>query len=272
MSSGIGRPKPHSSRIVNSHRYAPAAVRVDQVGDDPLHAGLPGGAGASQITQHSGGRRRAFAGPRPSPGRRPSHGHEVVGRALTLSPVERTVLPDEGVPNAQASCQLARRAAPLGVSALVLAVVAAAFAFSATGCKPDYPSCETDKDCHAERVLRQRQVPAVPRLERLPGGQRLQGRQVRGDPGLLPQQGRLPREPGMHRQQVQGLRERQGMPRRPALREGRLHGEEAVQDRQRLPAGRGLHQGLLQQGEGAGAAARAVHAGRRCSSTSTNRR
>ena len=38
--------------------------------------------------------------------------------------------------------------------------------------------------------------------------------------------------------------------------------EEALQDRQRLPAGRRLRQRLLQQGEGAGAAARAVHAGR----------
>jgi hypothetical protein len=39
---------------------------------------------------------------------------------------------------------------PLGVSALALAVVAVAVAFSVAGCDPDYPSCETDKNCHAK--------------------------------------------------------------------------------------------------------------------------
>jgi peptidoglycan-associated lipoprotein len=37
---------------------------------------------------------------------------------------------------------------PLGVSAL--AFVAVAVAFSVAGCDPDYPSCETDKNCHAK--------------------------------------------------------------------------------------------------------------------------
>ena len=37
-----------------------------------------------------------------------------------------------------------------GLSTLALATVAIAVAFLATGCPADYPSCETDKDCHAK--------------------------------------------------------------------------------------------------------------------------
>jgi peptidoglycan-associated lipoprotein len=77
------------------------------------------------------------------------------------------------------------------------------------------------------------------------------------------------RQPGMHRQQVQGVRERQGMPGRPALREGDLQREEAVQERQRLPAGRGLRERLLHQGEGARGEATPC-TWTPCSSTSTS--
>ena len=79
MSSGIGSPNPHSSRIVNSHTYAPRGVMVDRWAMNHFTRGcLRGGD--------------------------PIKYHNIVrGRGLTIRRVERTVLPDEGVPNAQAS-------------------------------------------------------------------------------------------------------------------------------------------------------------------------
>ena len=113
MSSGIGSPKPHSSRIVNSHRYAPTGVMVTSWAMIHFTRGCLRGGSLSNNT-HSRGRRRALLARGPSPGPSgPSRYPEKPSVAsLTLSPVERTVFPDEGVPNAQASCQLARRAAP----------------------------------------------------------------------------------------------------------------------------------------------------------------
>src|SRR5262245_9299798 len=37
---------------------------------------------------------------------------------------------------------------PAGGGTLALAAIAIAVALASAGCKPDYPSCETDKDCH----------------------------------------------------------------------------------------------------------------------------
>jgi hypothetical protein len=102
-----------------------------------------------------------------------------------------------------------RAARPSGAGYHALAAFALGVALFATGCPADYPSCETDKDCHPKEFCVANKC----------------------------QQGRLPRQPGMHRQQVQGLRERQGMPGRPALHKGDLLCEEGLQDRQRLPAG-----------------------------------
>jgi peptidoglycan-associated lipoprotein len=39
---------------------------------------------------------------------------------------------------------------PTGVGLLALAAVAVALTLAGSGCTPDYPSCETDKDCHAQ--------------------------------------------------------------------------------------------------------------------------
>ena len=65
---------------------------------------------------------------------------------MTLRAHERTVFPVEGVPTMRTHRPFERAVRAARLSApLALLIVASAFAL---GCKPDYPSCETDKDCH----------------------------------------------------------------------------------------------------------------------------
>ena len=65
---------------------------------------------------------------------------------MTLRAAERTVFPVEGVPTMRTHRPFERAVRAARLSApLALLIVAAAFAAS---CKADYPSCETDKDCH----------------------------------------------------------------------------------------------------------------------------
>ena len=124
-------------------------------------------------------------------------------------------------------------------------VFALGVAVFATGCTPDYPSCETDKDCHAKEFCVAQQVPAVPRLERLPG---------RATPARRASATRSPATAAARRT-APPTRSASPTSARPArttrsaraaaLRQGRLPREEALQDRERLRAGRGLRQRLL---------------------------
>src|SRR5215203_1206173 len=59
---------------------------------------------------------------------------------------------------------------PLGVSALAFAVVALAVAFSVAGCDPDYPDCETDKQCHAKEFCVNRKCQQCRDSNDCPGG------------------------------------------------------------------------------------------------------
>ena len=120
-------------------------------------------------------------------------------------------------------------------------------------------------------VLRRAQVPAVPRLEGLPGGQSCNAGKCEAIPGYCRNKADCPADQECIANQCQACAAT-GLPRPAPLRKGRLQREEALQDGERLRAERGLRQGFCIAGDRRPRRRPTSARSSRSTSTSTSRR
>ncbi len=87
----------------------------------------------------------------------------------------------------------------------LLSFLLATTAVAVAGCTPDYPSCETDKDCHDKEFCVARKCQQCRDSKDCPAGQSCNSGKCDAIPGYCKQQVGLSRGSGVHRQPVQGL-------------------------------------------------------------------
>src|SRR5258708_13574222 len=134
MSSGMGRPSPHKRRMPASHAYAPSGVMVDRWRMNHFTRG------SRRIV-----RKNVRTEPLKYHGRRPLDEN----MSLRSDQSRRSARVDIG---RRRTYGLAHEGAPMHRQRLLLiaahhAALLLTLGLVASGCKPDYPSCETDKDC-----------------------------------------------------------------------------------------------------------------------------
>ena len=208
MSSGIGSPSPHSSRIPARVRWTDAGVQVAQVIKQPFHGGRAARRPSARLTRLV----CPVAAPDPlacivilsrslavtrhrETCRPPStvSGGDPGRLALTRPGASHRVGPGEvSSMNTRSS---SARLRPLGFVARgprPLRVWLGRFGIWLTGCKPDYPSCETDSDCKPKEFCVARKCQQCRDTRDCPDGHCLRGRQMLAHLRLLPGQEPVP--------------------------------------------------------------------------------
>ena len=118
----------------------------------------------------------------------------------------------------------------LRLDAVLLLVAGAMVA----GCKPDYPSCETDKDCHAKEFCVANKCQQCRDTNDCPAGSACKAGKCESIPGYCSSKAQCPANQECIANRCRPVRPTRNAPAASTAWQGACYGEEAVQDRERL--------------------------------------
>ena len=135
-------------------------------------------------------------------------------------------------------------------------------ALAVADAKPDYPSCETDKDCHEKEFCVGRKCQQCRDSKDCPAGQSCNSGKCDAIPGYCRNKSECPAGQECIANQCKACASTQRLPRRHLLRKGRLRQQEAVQAENDCAQNEDcVERGVRRSRAQAGAAAQGVHAG-----------